>query len=235
MGAVVDSAVWVLVRQDQLLVDVGDRKNLSAHLVRSIATILWASALYGAVLGWWRSPLMSAYAAIKLPLLLLSTGLLTMTANWLISAGFRMRLSFAQVSVLTTSALATTSLMLASLAPVALLFTLCAPTPTDQARDTHNALFVAHTALLAGCGLLGTATLWRSLTMVTRGARDAWLVYLAWLAIFAFVAGELGWLLRPFVGSVYLPVTFLRGDSLDRNVYEFIWTDIVVPRWTNLD
>ena len=42
----------------------------------------------------------------------------------------------------------------------------------------------------------------------------------------AVVGGEVAWALRPFVGSVYLTVAFVREDALDGNVYEFIWTDI---------
>jgi len=41
------------------------------------------------------------------------------------------------------------------------------------------------------------------------------------------VGGEVAWSLRPFVGSVYEPTTFLRRDALDGNVYEFVITDIV--------
>jgi hypothetical protein len=34
------------------------------------------------------------------------------------------------------------------------------------------------------------------------------------------------WALRPFVGSVYYPIVFLRHDALQGNVYEFIITGI---------
>ena len=44
---------------------------------------------------------------------------------------------------------------------------------------------------------------------------------------FALVGGEVAWALRPFVGSVYKPVVFLRADALDGNVYEFIFTEIL--------
>ena len=39
-------------------------------------------------------------------------------------------------------------------------------------------------------------------------------VYLAWVLIYAAVGGEVAWGLRPFVGSVYQPVVFLRSDAL---------------------
>jgi hypothetical protein len=48
------------------------------------------------------------------------------------------------------------------------------------------------------------------------------------------VGGEVAWMLRPFVGSVYLPVVFLRDDALNGNVYEFIFTDILPHFWRSL-
>ncbi len=50
--------------------------------------------------------------------------------------------------------------------------------------------------------------------------------YAAWLVAFALVGGEVAWGLRPFVGSIYQPVTFLRRDALDGNVYEHIILEI---------
>ena len=52
-------------------------------------------------------------------------------------------------------------------------------------------------------------------------------VYAVWVAAFALVGSEVAWALRPFVGSVYMPVVFLRPDAFDGNVYEFIFTDIL--------
>jgi hypothetical protein len=56
----------------------------------------------------------------------------------------------------------------------------------------------------------------------------------AWTLAYAFVGGEIAWVLRPFVGSVYLPVVFLREDALHGNVYEFIFTDILPHFWSSL-
>ena len=58
-------------------------------------------------------------------------------------------------------------------------------------------------------------------------ARRLRTVFAAWLLTFALVGGEVAWSLRPFVGSVYEPTTFLRRDALDGNVYELVITDIV--------
>jgi hypothetical protein len=225
-----DHVSLLLSRTDRLLRDIVVGHRLRGHLLMLTLVMMTASAPYGAVLGLWRSPLMSLYAAIKLPFLLVGTSVVTMSFNWVIARAFSVRLTFMQVAVLTVGALAAASLVLASLTPIAWLFTVCAPQATEDARATHNLLFVTHTALISACGIVGSRTLWQTLVSVSGKGRGAVGTYVAWLVMFGFVAGELGWLLRPFVGSIYFPVAFLRGDSLDRNVYEFMWTDIV-RRW----
>ncbi|HYN21361.1 MAG TPA: hypothetical protein VE078_10410, partial [Thermoanaerobaculia bacterium] len=132
-----------------------------------------------------------------------------------------------QVAVLTFLGLTSGSLLLAALAPVAWLFTLGAPVPTEEARTAHNLLYLLHTAFVGGCGLAGTAVLWRGLRSLDRPRRTLLLVFCIWIAAYALVGGQVAWALRPFVGSVYKPVVFLRQDALDGNVYEFVFTDIL--------
>ena len=48
-----------------------------------------------------------------------------------------------------------------------------------------------------------------------------------WVGAYAFVGTQLGWMLRPFVGSPFYPVVFLREDALDRNFYEFVLGEVV--------
>jgi hypothetical protein len=48
-----------------------------------------------------------------------------------------------------------------------------------------------------------------------------------WLAAFAFVGCQMSWILRPFVGSPFYPVVFMRPDCLQRNFYEFLLTEVL--------
>lgn len=192
-------------------------------LALSFLMILSAAA-YGAVLGLWHGPRLAVYVAVKLPLVLLLTSALTVPFSWAGAAMLGLRLKIGQVVVLAFLALAAGSLLLAALAPVALLFTLSAPPPSGEARTAHNLLYLLHTAFVGGCGLAGSAVLWRGMRSLGRSARA---VFFVWIAAFALVGGEVAWTLRPFVGSVYKPVVFLRQDALDGNVYEFVFTDIL--------
>lgn len=127
------------------------------------------------------------------------------------------------------------SAVAASLAPVAWFFTEALPDPSPTQRTLHNVLYLVHTALIAAGGVAGTMLLRRVLVDVCAGdARRARAVRFAWTFVYAFVGGEMAWVLRPFVGSVYLPVVFLRRDALHGNVYEFILTDILPHLWRSL-
>jgi hypothetical protein len=117
--------------------------------------------------------------------------------------------------------------ILASLTPVAWLFTLAAPEPSGTARTAHNLLYLLHTVFVGAAGVVGSRVLWSALALVGPSVRVVAAVYTLWVLAFAFVGGEVAWTLRPFVGSVYYPVVFLREDALQGNVYEFIASQIL--------
>ncbi len=220
------SSGWEL-QLEPLLDDVMAGRGLVRHWLVLSAVMIAGAALYGAVLGMWHGAELSFYVAVKFPLVLLLTSALTVVFAWTAARVLGLTLGLGQMAVLTFLALAVASLLLASLAPVAWLFTFCAPAPGTQARTAHNLLYLMHTAFVGGCGLAGTAVLWRAMRRLDAPLRSVRTVYLLWVVTYALVGGEVAWALRPFVGSVYVPVVFLRGDALDGNVYEFIFTDIL--------
>ncbi len=208
---------------DELTRDV----DLPRKLGLAVAVIVAGAALYGAALGLWRGGAQVGYAAIKLPLVLIVTAALTMVFNWMTAVLFGLRVRFAQVAVLSFLALGVASAVLASLAPVAWLFSVSATPPSLEARATHNLLYLLHTVLVAGAGLAGMAVLWCTLVRLAGDRRRARRIFGAWVLSFALVGGEVAWALRPFVGSIYYPPAFLRPDALDGNVYEFVARDVV--------
>lgn len=200
------------------------------NLVRRAGELLLLMAIgasaYGAVLGLWRGPTQACYAFVKLPLVLLVTSALTMVFNWMLALLMGVRMSFAQATALTMLCLAVASVVLASLAPVALLFSLSAPEPSTKAQTAHNLLYLFHTLFIAGAGMAGTRVLKAALDRICRDLSKSRRLRRSWVLVFAFVGGEVAWSLRPFVGSVYLPVVFLRADAFNGNMYEFMITDI---------
>lgn len=210
-----------------LLDDVAAGRGLGRHWLRLCGVMAAGAGSYGAALGLWHGPRLALYVAVKLPLVLLLTSALTLVFSWMVTALLGLPLRFGQVAVLTFLTLAVAGLLLASLVPVAGLFSLCSPGPSAQQRTAHNLLYLLHTGIVGGCGLAGTAALWKAMRRLDAPRRTLVAVYLIWIAAYALVAGEVAWALRPFVGSVYHPVVFLRRDAFDGNVYEFVFTDIL--------
>lgn len=218
-----------------LLDDLLLGRGVRAHIASLAASTIIFGALYGAVLGSWHGARLASYVAVKVPLLLLSTALITALFNWIVAALLGLRMRPAQTFALTLVPLAVSSIVAASLAPVAWFFTQALPAPSPTQRTLHNVLYLVHVLLVATGGIAGTMLLRRVLVAVCNGDEQrARAVRFAWTFVYAFVGGEMAWVLRPFVGSVYLPVVFLRDDALHGNVYEFILTDIVPQLWRSL-
>lgn len=214
-------------RRNELLSDVLAGRPLAAHWVRLCVVITVGAAVYGAVLGYWHGPRLALYVAAKLPLVLLFTAGLTLLLSFVLAQLLGLPLRFGQVAVLIFLGLASASVLLASLAPIAWLFTVSSPPPTTAARIAHNLLYLLHTGFVGGSGLAGSLALREALRATGRPSGVVRRVYWSWILAYALVGGEVAWALRPFVGSVYYPVVFLREDALRGNVYEFIFTDIL--------
>ena len=212
-----------------ILDDVLAGRRLRGHALDLLVLMMLGAAAYGAVLGMWHGPRLALYCAIKFPLVLLLTTVITIAFSWLAAMLLGVPLSFAQVVALNLLALGTAATILASLVPVAWLFTISSPPPTAAERTTHNLLYLMHTVFVAACGLGGMRSLWMALRATRRPQQALVAVFAVWIVTYALVGGEVAWALRPFVGSVSpdFPVVFLRPDALHGNVYEFIWTDIL--------
>jgi hypothetical protein len=173
----------------------------------------------------WHGPRLALYCAVKFPLVLLLTTAATILFSWVAATLLGMPLTLAQVVVLNLLALGTAATVLASLVPIAWLFTFSAPPPGVGERTAHNLLYLMHTGFVGGCGLAGMRSLWISLEQTRRPRQVIVAVFAFWITTYAIVGGEVAWAMRPFVGSVSKdhPVVFLRPDALNGNVYEFIW------------
>lgn len=216
-----------LAQRRRLLDDIRLDVDVAGHTLVLFATIVLCGAAYGASLGSWHSARLALYAAVKVPLMMLATAAITALFNWIVAAMLGLPLRLRQTFALSLVPLAIATIVAASLAPVAYFFAASLPPPSPSQRTLHNLLYLTHTILIAGAGITGTSFLRRILADVCGGGPRTARIYLLWLATYAFVGGEVAWALRPFIGSVYLPVVFLRPDALHGNVYEFIFTDIV--------
>lgn len=191
----------------------GSATNSTTHPVTSwrriSLLILLFGPLYGGVMGASSldSPerlLQVLYSALKVPLLLGVTTLLCLPAFFVIStiAGLRddFRASFAAI----LSGQAVMSVTLAALAPVTALFYLSA--------HGYNLALMFNAGMFA----LGTLAAQHAIRrdykpLVARHPRHRWLLRL-WIILYAFVGVQMGWSLRPFIGSPGAFPTFFRNE-----------------------
>jgi hypothetical protein len=199
-------------------------------LLGLIVFVAFACGLYGAVLAGWRSPRLSLYVAVKLPVLFLGTTAIVAVFNWMTASVLGAGLSFRSTVFTVFASMTIGSWILISLVPVALFFLMsgvaCAGTP-GELRYAHNSMLMTHIAILGLAGVAGNAVLLKGLRHIVRPRCPATGLFLLWLSAFAFVGCQMSWILRPFVGSPFYSVVFMRPDCLDRNFYEFVFTEVL--------
>jgi hypothetical protein len=173
---------------------------------------------YGAVMGTFSatSPqrfLLVIYAAIKVPILLLVTFGISLPSFFVLNTLLGMRRDFADAirALITTQAGLT--IILASLAPFTAVF---------YASSSDYASAILFNALMFAIASLSAQFLLRRLyrPLIQRNARHRILLRL-WLVIYMFVGIQMGWVLRPFVGSPYSPTVFFREGAFS-NAYEVV-------------
>ena len=180
--------------------------------------------LYGFTVGFWRSPLMGVYVAIKLPLLIVLTLLCNALLNGLLGTLLGSRLGFRQSWFALLSSFALAALILGSLAPVTFLLACNAPPPDSPAAATsHSAYLLTHTLLIAFAGISANVHLHRMLGHHAPTPAAAKATLFSWLAGNGFLGAQFSWILRPFFGSPSLEVAFLRPDPLRGTFYESVW------------
>lgn len=199
-------------------------------LLSLVVFVVLACGLYGAVLAGWRSPLLSVYVAIKLPMLFLGTTAIVAVFNWMTASILGSGLSFKSTVFTVFASMTIGCWIMISLVPVALFFLLSGVshvgTP-DELRYAHNSILMTHIVILASAGVGGNLALLQGLRRIVRPQCPAGGLFLAWLLAFAFVGCQMSWILRPFVGSPFYPVAFMRSDCLARNFYEFVFTEVL--------
>lgn len=196
----------------------------TGRIRRCIALIAVGGALYGFSLGVWRSPLMGAYVAVKLPLLVGLTLAVNGLLNGMLAQILGSGLTFRQTMLAILMSFATFCFIAGSLSPLAAFLALNAPAPHEPGGgETHSTLLLMHTAIIAFAGITANARLLPLLRQTTGNAQTARRVFIAWLAGNLIVGAQLSWVLRPFFGRPGRPVEFIRPDWAASNFYENVW------------
>ena len=190
-----------------------------------LAAIILGAGLYGAAMGWWRSPLQGLFVAIKFPVIIL----LVAGGNALLNAmiapllGVPLSLKRSLMAVLMSFAIA--SAILGSFSPLAAYLVWNAP-PLDveisRTSGPYAAIMLTHVILIAFSGIVANVHLLKLLWNIAGSRAAAYRVLVAWLVGNLFLGSQLCWILRPFIGAPGLPVQFLRQEAFRGSFYETV-------------
>ena len=196
--------------------------------------ILGLGAVYGACMALYGLRWGTEYGLVhllavtlKVPALFLLTLAVTCPSLYVFSALAGSSLRFPQVARLLCAATALALAVLASFAPVTAFFTF--------STKSHPFMQLVNAALFTVSGLVGMRFVWNRLAEALAdgdghaqpgfaragpfAGRPAWVV-LAWFVIYATVAAQMAWILRPFVGTPHMPQELFRRT--EGNIFQGI-------------
>jgi hypothetical protein len=183
-----------------------------------VLLVLIFGLFYGAVMGSFggivgERALQVLYSALKVPMLLLVTFLISLPSFFVINTLMGLRQDFAQATGALISAQAGLTIILASLSPMTALW---------YASTPHYHSAVVFNGVLFAVASLGAQTILRGLykPLIARNARHRLLLRM-WMVIYTFVAVQMAWVLRPFVGDPGSPTSFFRPEAWG-NAWEVI-------------
>ena len=172
--------------------------------------------LYGAVMGsyagfavfrpWDELRLQVLFSALKVPLLLAATCLVSLPSFFVVNTLLGLRDDFFEAVRAVASAQAGLAIILASLAPLTLTW-YASSAGYSEAIFVNGVMFAV--ASVAAQSLLRA----NYRPLIARNSRHRLMLW-CWLAIYTFVGIQMGWIMRPFIGSPNDPVVFFRRDSL---------------------
>jgi hypothetical protein len=219
--AVNDSTVNVLVRADLLL-----RGNLPKSPAAGSARTVFQTALlvalfgatYGAAMGtfggvYGQRALQPLYSALKVPLLQLATFAICVPSFFIFNTLIGLRRDFIDVMASLVRTQAIFSMILASLAPLAVVW--------YTANRAYGSAVLFNTIIFTIASITAQRRLRQEYrTLIARDARHRTMLWL-WLILFAFVGIQMAWVLRPFIGDPEGPVHFFR-DTKWANAYVIV-------------
>ena len=194
-------------------------------LNRKISSLLVAStcffAVYGAIFGAFSGGLQIISSAIKLPALYLITLAICVPTLYFFDILFGSKLSFKQYVTMALTSVAVISVLLFSFAPVVLFFLI-------SARD-YNFFLLLNVLVMALTGCVGVRLFYKG--MVDMAGPDGFEQNLrlkllqGWVVLYGLVGSQLGWTLRPFVGSSDRVFQIFRPE-IEGNFYSKVFQTI---------
>ena len=188
------------------LEEISQGVRIQNKIVALLVTSSIFFTIYGAIIGSFQSWMQSLSSAIKLPVLYLLTLIICLPTLYFFNVIFGSQKSFSQHFALLPTAVATTSVLLFSFAPITLFFLV--------STNNYQFFILLNVLIFAITGVIGVSSLYQGMKLVieqdTGGSKTRTQILQFWLGLYAFVGSQLGWTLRPFFGTPGFPFELFR-------------------------
>lgn len=209
---------------DRVLRGEGAAENVAETLdrtrvLRLMRVNLVLAVLYGACMGTYglfskEEPAYLQFLAtmIKVPALFFLTLLVTFPSLYVFNTLLGSRLRFSDLADLVVSGMSVLLAVLAAFGPIVAFFSLT--------TTSYPFILLLNVVVFATSGGLGMVFLYRGLGArmaaqsaqpLPTGTEKGNRVFVVWMVLFGLVGAQMGWVLRPFVGSPDLPFTWFRA------------------------
>lgn len=171
---------------------------------------------YGVVMGLWGlRPLQALYSGLKVPILIGLTTLLALPSSYVLHALLGLRDDFGAAVRGVLAAQGTLMLTLFALAPLTVVAYVS--TPDYAFAQAFNGL------MFLAASVAGQVTLARHYRVLIQRDRRHVVTLSTWAVLYTFVAIQLAWVLRPFIGRDDMVTSFLRADAFENAYIEIGW------------
>ncbi|MEO0406419.1 MAG: actin-binding WH2 domain-containing protein [Cyanobacteria bacterium P01_A01_bin.135] len=207
---------YLLRAQTALFEQIFTQRELPRIILSMSVLSAILAGVYGVVMGMYNGVLQAIASGVKLPILFLLTAIICIPSLYTFNVLLGQSFKFLQTVTLMVMTIGTTTILLASLAPIAFFFTL-----TTQ---NYQFMLLLHVLIFGLCGIYGVRYLYRGCAYLAFRLEQPLntLLLRIWIAIYAVVGMQLGWRLRPFIGHDGSPFQLLREQG-DGNFYLSIW------------
>jgi len=212
---------YILRAQMALFEQIYSQQQLPRMIAAMVILCGLLSGIYGLTMGLYNGILQAISSAIKLPILFLLTAIICIPSLYTFNVLLGQSFKFLQTVALMVMTLGTTTILLVSLAPIAFFFTLTTP-------ENYQFLLLLHVVIFGLCGVYGVGYLYRGCSYLAFRMEQPLnkLLLRIWIVIYAVVGMQLGWRLRPFIGSKGMPFELVRSD-VDGNFYIAVWNSFI--------
>ncbi|MGD9128663.1 MAG: hypothetical protein PVH19_14905 [Planctomycetia bacterium] len=159
-------------------------------------------------------PLQMLYSGMKLPMLIFATCLICQPVFFMANTLAGLRNDFREATRAIWTSQAVVAITLASLTPLALFWYI--------SFDSYRFAVLMNAFMMTIATVGGQIKLWSAYRQLIARNRKHRIMVWVWLLCYAFVGIQMGWLLRPFIGSPGVDTTFFRPEAFS-NAYVVVF------------